>query len=396
MGTSSSKKMYKKKYLAATQGFCVCLAFKLQPFCMSNRHMHAYIEDRIGAICISDLTFKKTFRIKDALDLDEPLLNHAALPPGLTNCTLISYHWDLAVVQVFHRDSVRFYICNLTSQTCMYTYTMCPCTRRRPGLCEAYFTSDKSILILKASDTYYSLFPTTVGGLDPSFIEVVRLDCKPLRSNHYPFPRPEITPFAVCPDPDTPTDVYIAFWRIGGNGQIVGLTTGLDISVVNIRESSGFRIQQSRLKGAYYRFHNIYKCAYRIALGIPGRSRLINIQIPRNSKYIFLSTASVNSGPNVLPKAIKTYTITTVLREKISGNTVEEWNYDSYIGAQMDWPKLSPSGCYAFVGNQMIVSPNLGRLKSLSGICMDVLTELVLFEDIQFLPLPQRLKDVIK
>ena len=54
-------------------------------------------------------------------------------------------------------------------------YMMCYCKKRRPGLCEAYFTSDKSILILKASDAYYSLFSSSVLGLDPSFIVAVKV-----------------------------------------------------------------------------------------------------------------------------------------------------------------------------------------------------------------------------
>ena len=37
-----------------------------------------------------------------------------------------------------------------------------------------------------------------------------------------------------------------------------------------------------------------------------------------------------------------TYTITTVVREKHSSNVIETWSYDFYIGAQLDWSKLSP------------------------------------------------------
>ena len=44
----------------------------------------------------------------------------------------------------------------------------------------------------------------------------------------------------------------------------------------------------------------------------------------------------------------------------------------------------------------MIVTTNIGRVKSLSRIYFDLLTELVLAEDIQLLPLTEKLKDVIK
>ena len=101
----------------------------------------------------------RRFRVHDALDLSEPLLNHATLPPGLTNCILIAHKWDLVVIQLFHRKSVRFFICNLTSQTCVHVYTMC----RRPGLCEAYsLYIDRNILMLKANDAYYSLVPISL------------------------------------------------------------------------------------------------------------------------------------------------------------------------------------------------------------------------------------------
>ena len=373
---------------------------------MANRHMHAYVVDKSGAICITDLTFKKTFRIKDALDLAEPLLNHAALPPGLSNCILIAYHWDLAVVQVFHRTSVCFYICNLSAQSCIYRYTLCPCERRRPGLCEAYFTSDRSILILKVSDVYYSLFPTAVESLDPSFIEIVRMDCKPPKSNHYVFPGPEITPFSVCPDPDIPTEVYIGFWKVDISCPMAVFSSGVDISVFDLRRFSSSAVQRHNdtTNGRFHyvdttngRFHYVYNYSSQITLATIDRSRLVNIQIPRNSNFLFQSTASIHSGPNSLPKAVRTYTITTVLKEKKTGGaTINLWNYDSYTGAQLDWPKLSPSGGYAFVGNEIVLPPNIGRLKSLSRMCVDLLTELVLPEDIQLLPLPEKLKDLIK
>ena len=397
MGTSTSKAVNKKKFQAINQGFCECLPFRLQPYCMSNRHMHAYIEEKSSTICITDLTYNKTFRINDTLDLSEPLLNHAALPPGLTNCILISYHWDLAVVQVFHRQRVRFYICNLTSQTCVHVYTMCPCERRRPGLCEAYFTSDRSALILKANDTYYSLFSNSLKGSEASFIEAVSLDCKPRRSNHYTFPGTEFIPFAIVPDQENPKDVYTAFWSGASAGY------GLEIRVGNIRECTGFHVKDFHVGGAHcefqdniYRFHNMFKYAHQMALGRTHRSGLINLQLPRNSDVLFCSTASARSEPRSLPKVVRTCTVTTVVREKHSMNTVETWIYDSHIGAQLDLPKLSPSGCYAFVGDQMIVSPTVGDLKPLSRICVDLITELVLSEDIELLPLPEKLKHVIK
>ena len=139
------------------------------------------------------------------------------------------------------------------------------------------------------------------------------LDCHLMRSNHYSFPGPEIKPFGVCADPNTPTDVYIAFW----SGQMAEFTTGIDIGVADLRETPGFDVKQFKLGGLLYkfhdnmyRFHTIFKYAHHMMLGTIDRSRLIDIQIPRNNNVLFYSTAVVSSGPKSLPKAVIHYEIT--------------------------------------------------------------------------------------
>ena len=43
----------------------------------------------------------------------------------------------------------------------------------------------------------------------------------------------------------------------------------------------------------------MYKYAHHMMLGTIDRSRLINIQIPRNNNVLFYSTAAVSSGPYI-------------------------------------------------------------------------------------------------
>lgn len=406
MGSSTSKKMKRSKFCASKKlstpsldGFCECLAFRLQPFCTANRHMHAFIVDKTEDIVITDLTFKKRFLVKNALDSSEPLLNDAALPPGLNKCNLIAYHWDWAVVQIYHRNTVRFYVCNCSTQTCLYRYVMCPCVKRRPGLCGAYFTSDRNILILKASDIYYNLFSTASREIDTSFIEIVRLDTKTHISNHFEFPGYEMVPFGICPDPNKSRTVYLAFWNTK-SCQAETNSPDLDLFTFHI----GCTCKDTCVCGLCQppnakntRSHTPYEFVRCVSTCSTDRSRLVNIQVPRNSNYLFQSAASVKSEKICMPNAARTYTIHVALREKTAWKHYHEfWYYDSCSGLQIDWPKLSPSGSYAFVGDEMVLSPNIGTLRSLSTICVDLLTELVLPEDVQFLPLPEKLRNLIK
>ena len=75
-------------------------------------------------------------------------------PPNLAQCNVIGYQRNLAVIQVFFRDCVDKFLCDCANLKCIYKYTICPCLRRRVGLCEAYFTSNRQYLIVKSSDAY--------------------------------------------------------------------------------------------------------------------------------------------------------------------------------------------------------------------------------------------------
>ena len=399
MGTSTSKKGLKKNAELAYHQ-CECLPFRFQSFCTSNRHMHAYIEANSLDICIVDLTYSKRFAIKNVIDSSEQLQNETSLPPGLTQCNLIAYHWDLAVVQVFYRKSVQFCICDCSSQTCRYRYIMCPCSKRTPGLCEAYFTTNRQFLILKASDFYYNMFSTSCPQLDTYFIEIANIEDSKIISNHYSFSDLGIIPFGLCPDPQRQTDVYFSCWKCDVSAETgYGYYMFSNLSLVDVSfPFKGRPVNTSN--GDFSRRHEAIDIApdsEDVGADNVCRFALVNIQIPRNGGVIFQSTASRISKERFLPSIVGGCTIQVEMREKkLGGAILRTWNYDSYAGVQLDWPKLSPSGAYAVVGDQMCLLPARCSVKSLATQCTDLLVELLLPEDIQFLPLPEKLKNSLK
>ena len=128
--------------------------FLLQPHCTSFRNMHAYIEDGTNDIVIDDLTYNKTFKINNATDKSRTLRVKDELPPGLLECNVIGYHWNLAILQIFYADSTQVIVCNLTELNVISTFRMCPCFKPDSSLCEAYISENRQYLILKCNDGY--------------------------------------------------------------------------------------------------------------------------------------------------------------------------------------------------------------------------------------------------
>ena len=116
--------------------------------------MHAYIEDGTNNIVIDDLTYKKTFKINDVIDTTRPLREKDELPPGLLECNVIGYHWNLAILQIFYADSTQVVVCNLTELNVISTFRMCPCFKLDSSLFEAYISENRQYLILKCNDGY--------------------------------------------------------------------------------------------------------------------------------------------------------------------------------------------------------------------------------------------------
>ena len=127
--------------------------FLLQPHCTAFCYMHAYIKDDSDDMIINDLTYKK-FTIRNIVDPTRVLRPESELQPGLSECMVIGYHWNLAVLQIFYRDCTQFSVCNLTELHVIFTFKLCPCFKENTNLCEAYFSEDKQYLILKLNGAY--------------------------------------------------------------------------------------------------------------------------------------------------------------------------------------------------------------------------------------------------
>ena len=110
-----SYKMFKKLSGAKPQGCCKYLPFRLQPRCTSNRHMHADIVHGARDIRITDVDRKKSFLFKDVIETEQELQHKRHIPHGFSECNLVAYHFDLAVLQVFYKHAVHIYVCNCST-----------------------------------------------------------------------------------------------------------------------------------------------------------------------------------------------------------------------------------------------------------------------------------------
>ena len=367
---------------------CNCAAFRMQPFCTANRHMHAFIEEATGNVTIVDLTFNKRFEIKAVIDHKEQLLVKELLPPELTNCTVIGYHGDLAVIQIFFRDYVKIYVCDCTDFKCVCRYTVCPCFRRRLGLCEAYFTSNRQYLILKNSDGYNTLHRSC--RLDHSFFEVVKMDAEIITSNHYTFSvNGEMVFIGLCPDPDSQTHIFTAMYRRGriySEWTKARLHPGLSTFDVQEQFEQRLNQQETCATESTLRLHTQFDYGT-----MSDKTRLINIQIPRNSNYVFMTFIKrqrLNRRFNT-PK-----TVVHLLEKDDLRKIVRMWECGQVNESQSDVPKLTPAGSIIYIAGEKFRIPYRG-LKSLPLLCIDVLKDTILPEDIKKLPLPTKLKNLI-
>ena len=112
--------------------------FLLQPHCTAFRNMYAYIKDDTNEIVIDD-----KFTISNIVDPTRARRPDNELPPGLSECMVIGYHWNLAVLQIFYKDCTQFCVCNLTELDVIFTFKICPCFQENTNLCEAYFSEDR-------------------------------------------------------------------------------------------------------------------------------------------------------------------------------------------------------------------------------------------------------------
>lgn len=376
--------MFKKLSGSKPKACCKYLPFRLQPLSTSNRHMHADIVHESCDICITDVDLKKSFVFKDVIETAQELRHKKLVPHGLSQCNLIAYHWDLAVLQVFYKHSVHVYVCNCSTQRCTLRYVMCPCITRSPGLCEAYFTSDRAFLILKVSEPYLlTLSIQHEKKIENTFIEIVKLEEGKITSNHIKLPNFSnrfVIPFGICAVPESPSEIFISIWEEEFSRHLEfgeGLWS-LKATVWLVEVSRLFTRPAS--EQTIHGINRLHDDSFCLVDTFPPKAIIIN-QSSVYRKFF----AGVIKQCNVSLHSC-------VTMQRLRPDLTESRSFESVIenfGRKRIFTTIHD-------GQPAFLTVEKCSLKSLKVLCIQLLTNLLLPEDIHLLPLPQKLKDTLK
>ena len=376
---------------------CKYLPFKLQPLCTSNRHLHADIVNRSRDIRIMDVDRNKQFLFKNIIERGQELQHKRLLPHGLSECNLIAYHFDLAVIQVFCQDAVHIYICNCSTQKCTHKYVLCPCVSRRPGLCEAYFSSNRTYLILKASEPYILyLSAKHQNHLEKNFLEIVKLEAEGIVSIHFdtahlPFQcelSELIIPYGVCAVPDRPSEIIISLWedsfsRLHGHGKDLWSIRARLRLVGDIGELQLFRKPPSF--GPIQGLHRCHECLDVLvnSFSIFGQqnNRFVSqesIIMNPSSVYRKFFAGVIRQCNFLLQSCVTTQKMRLELACRLVDSVVENFGHKRVFSVVSD-------------GKPAFYTPETNSVKTLQTSCINLLRGIVLPEDRHLLPLPQKL-----
>ncbi|KAK3605442.1 hypothetical protein CHS0354_007525 [Potamilus streckersoni] len=356
-----------KKYSQSSMG-CTCAPFALQPHCLSNRHLHVF--QKKTDLIMLDLTFGKQFifprlfqnvnrqNLRDKQQFDDT---------DLEVMNVVAFQWNLAVVQVFIRNGVTLFALDCLEQKCLAIYTM---YTKDTGLYECYLTNDKQYMLIKPNLLYWVSHLKSVGQMKT--MDLVKL-------NHHHRTGNCIQQFnqinsAVAFSPDD-SSLYIASLP-----DETSTAPSITAYSVICNGTAGILNQNIMLDSLHQDFEG----------------KFINLQVSRSSGYLLLSMLGqsldhTHSGP---PRICKDYRVTTYIISKKSLVTSKKYEYISLTGLRNFAPVISPSGKYIFLDNKMMYV-SIETVTSLKQICCELLTELVLPEDANQLPIPKTLQQLV-
>ncbi|KAL3877741.1 hypothetical protein ACJMK2_035404 [Sinanodonta woodiana] len=356
-----------RKYSQSSMG-CTCAPFALQPHCLSNRHMHVF-QNKTDLVML-DLTFGKQFifrRLFQNVNKQNFCGKQQFDGTDLEVMNVIAFQWNLAVVQVFLRDGVTLFILHCLEQRCLATYTM---HTKYTGLYECYLTNDQQYMLIKPNLLYSVSNMKRVEQIKT--MDLVKL-------NHHDMTVSCIQQFnqinsAVAFSPDD-ASLYIA--SLPDESSTASSITAYSISCDGTAE---IRTQNIMFDSLHQDFEG----------------KFINLQISRSSGYLLLSVLGQSLDPTRLgpPRICKDYKVTTYLINKISLVTSKKYEYISLTGLRNFAPVISPSGKYVFLDNKMMYV-SIETVMSLKQMCCELLTELVLPEDANQLPIPKTLQQLV-
>ena len=285
---------------------------------------------------------------------------------------------------------------------------MCPCVVRRPGLCEAYFTSNRMFLILKASEPYIlTLSAKHEKHLEKNFLEIVKLDTEGIMSIHFdtalpPFGLPDtpnlsdlIIPYGICAVSDKPSDIYIALWeesfsRHDGCGE--GLWSlkarlWLVCSIADLfRLSPGFR---GTINGVHRCHENLDVLVNSFSVLGQQHNRFVSreaIIMNPSSVYRKFFAGIIRQCNDALHYCVRTQKIRPELEARqlsLVDSVIENFGQKRIFATVSD-------------GQPAFYTANNSSVKSLQASCIYLLRDLLLPEDIHLLPLPHKLIDTLQ
>lgn len=366
-----------------------CISYKLQSTCIGDRHFHASIQKRglAAFLILTDLTHGKTSTICDIQAHSEVIL----LPKKLLQftdlqiCNVIGLHYEWLVVQVFCQDGMKFFICDILTNTCLVQYTHRYAPQSKLKLFECHISPDRTFMVLKENQLYQTLYNSNIEDGDNFILLQIHL------------------PIGTCTE--EPCELLKSF---------VSLAHGKVAVTFDPREDNDLIVYScempDKLNRNIYRGHmGLYK-PYRDAFlcttgllnqdfpALPGK--FLNLQFLRDGSALVMAVLGSANPARTISILCRNQFVTVYVLDPDCFQKTGSFSYISHSLFQHFAPVVSSSGTLACCAGKMynIAHESLQSksVKTLQRLCYNVIVDFVLPEDIQKLPLPKSLKTYLQ
>lgn len=365
-----------------------CISYKLQSNCIGDRHFHANIQKRglAAFLIVTDLSHGTSSTIYDIQAQGEIIL----LPKKLLQytdlqvCNVIGLHYEWIVVQIFCQDGMKFFICDISTNTCIVQYTRKYVPQAKLKLFECHISPNRMFMLLKQNELYQTLYNSNAEDGDSFLLLNIHL------------------PIATCTE--EPCELLKSF---------VSLANGKVAATFDPRKDSDLIVYTSvmpdKLNRDIYRGHiGLYKASrdsFVCTTGLlnqdfpalPGK--FLNLQFLRDGSALVMAVLGSVNPTRTISILCRNQFVTVYVLDPDCFQRTGSFSYISHTLYQHFAPVISPSGalacCAGKIYNIEHTSTHQTTMKTLKRLCYNVIVDFVLPEDIQYLPLPKSLKNYL-
>lgn len=358
-----------------------CMSYRLQSHCIDNRHIHAWIQKYGRASClhVADLTHKKYSKawIQEDHELDF-LPSKVVSNSALQMCNVVGFYKDLVVTQIFCQNAVKFVITGINDNECKLIFNKPYLQQQKLQLYECYISPDENYMILRQNSIYATAYAKELENIEG--VILVKLNwitgtgesicCENLNIHVLPTNHK----YALTFDSRTGCDIAVFTYVVGSDRCNVSL----------------YKIKKDLVLFQIALFINEFEA-------LPGKFQ--NLQFFRDGSALLLSVlgstfyrvGSLSMGPAICrDKFVTVYWLDPSTYDKLGS-----FKYISLNSIEHYTPMISPSGQYCFCGGKLhhvhMFKPSPNEVKTLKQMCMHLLADSVLIEDVCKLPLPKKI-----